>query len=138
MNYVKLCFTLIFLLPLTIFCQKTCKQIEDVTIDGQNYMQFVFVDNQGNYTAGYRESYDDPKKGSLFSSISPHTIVSKSTFALNQLDQFHTNSVRSMKQRAISSSPVTQRQAIDKLCFENKITPEQACLAYQQIENATL
>ncbi|MBP6870358.1 hypothetical protein KBC04_05720, partial [Candidatus Babeliales bacterium] len=116
----------------------SCQQVEDVIDNGQRYMQFVFTDNQGNYTAGYLESYDDPSKGSLFLCIDPLPLQNKSKLHMQQLQQFHTASIARMKQEAILRSSVTQRQQVDQLYLQGSITAEQAMGYYQHIEHAPL
>ena len=116
----------------------TCQQIEDVIHNGKKYMQFVFSDPQGNYTAGYLESYNDPSNGSLFCSIDPIPVKNPSLLHMQQLEQFHKASIACMKQHAASHSQVTQRQQVDKLFIERSITSEQAMAYYQQIEYAPL
>lgn len=116
----------------------SCQQVQDVVDHGQTYMQFVFTDNQGNYTAGYLESYDDPSKGSLFLCVHPIPVQSQSKLHMQQLQQFHTASIARMKQQAILRSPVTQRQQVDQLYLQGRITPEQAMGYYHQIEYGSL
>ena len=116
----------------------SCQQIEDVVNNGQRYMQFVFADSQGYYTAGYLESYDDPSKGSLFCSIHLNSIQNQNVLQMQQLQELHTASIAGMKQHAISRNLVTQRWQVDQLFLQNLISAEQAMKCYQQIDYAPL
>jgi hypothetical protein len=113
-------------------------QQPDVTINGTKYIQFLFVDDQGQGFCGYRQAYDDPNRGELFSYAQP---ISSQTFSpgLQQLQNFidrHETSVSQMKQRALQASPVVQRQQVDLLVFQGHISVQQALQGYQEIEFA--
>ncbi len=136
-----LIFGLFLILPVFVCArpqEPACKQLQDVWFHGKRYMQFMFDDGNPHCTTGYLEPYDDASLGVFitnFQQISPGQSIAARQ---QEFVQAHQKSIASMKQRALQGSPVSQRQNVDMLYCQGKISSEQAIEYYQQIEHARL
>ncbi len=118
--------------------EPACKQLQDVWFHGKRYMQFMFDDSNPNCTTGYLEPYDDASLGVFITNFQPISPGQSITARQQEFAQAHQKSIASMKQRALQGSPVLQRQNVDMLYCQGRISSEQAIEYYQQIEHARL
>ena len=111
-------------------------RLDDVMDQGIKYKQYVFVDDNGQYSTGYLESYDS-KHCSVFSFSEPIDIQpSKASQGIQQFHNYHERSVVNMKYNHHRNSPVTQRGQVDALFNLKRISREDAIQYYKQIEYA--
>ncbi|MDP3787711.1 MAG: hypothetical protein Q8Q60_00155 [Candidatus Chromulinivorax sp.] len=110
------------------------KQLDDIIYKGEQYKQYVFVDDNGQYTTGYLESYDG-QRGQLF--ISPEYLAVPTSRTFQQIQQFHAyhgQSVQSMRMHALSNTVHYQKFVIDAMAAQGRMTPQQAMEAHKNIE----
>ncbi len=118
--------------------EPVCQQLQDVWFYGKRYMQFMFDDGNPNCTTGYLEPYDDASLGVFIANFQPISPGQSIAARQQEFAQAHQKSIASMKQRALQNSPVSQRQNVDMLYCQGRISSEQAIEYYQQIEHARL
>lgn len=111
-------------------------RLDDVMHEGVQYKQYVFVDDNNQYSAGYLVSHDG-KHGVLFNFVKPMPIQPSRTFqSIQQFHRYHEGSVPQMKMNCLKQSPVIQRRQVDQSYLKGRITAEQAIQHYQEIEYA--
>ena len=120
-----------------IYSSENVVRIEDVMDNGKKCKQYVFVNENSQYSTGYLISYDG-KSASLFKLCKLETAKLDVNFTKTlQFAQQHDQSTLRMKVNYLNKSPITQRQKVDWLFNNRYITDRQAIQKYLQIEYAS-